>query len=54
MKDEDKIFSERDILVYVVISTFYKDISEKQLKNATNVLTKELNLREDQIKVISV
>ncbi|NSW89005.1 6,7-dimethyl-8-ribityllumazine synthase [bacterium] len=52
MKDDNKPFSEEDILVYVVISTFYKDISEKQLENATNVLTKELNLRKDQIKVI--
>lgn len=49
---KNKELPEENILIYVVISTFYKNISEKQLENATKVLYEELHLDKDQIKVI--
>ena len=52
MKDEDKIVPNDNLVIYIVISTFYKNISEKQLNNATNVLVDKLGVRAPQIRVI--
>ena len=52
MKDDEKIDSDKELNIYIVISTFYKDISEKQLANARRVLGIELATEKIQVNVI--
>ena len=52
MKDDEKIDSDKELNIYIVISTFYKDISEKQLANARRVLDIELATEKIQVNVI--
>ena len=52
MKDDEKIDSDKELNIYIVISTFYKDISEKQLANARRVLDIELAPEKIQVNVI--
>ena len=52
MKDGEKIDSDKELNIYIVISTFYKDISEKQLANARKILDIELAKEKIQVNVI--
>ena len=52
MKDDEKIDSDKELNIYIVVSTFYKDISEKQLANARRVLGIELATEKIQVNVI--
>ena len=52
MKDDEKIDSDKELNIYIVISTFYKDISEKQLANARKILDIELAKEKIQVNVI--
>ena len=52
MKDDEKIDSDKELNIYIVISTFYKDISEKQLANARRILDIELAREKIQVNVI--
>ena len=52
MKDDEKIDSDKELNIYIVISTFYKDISEKQLANARRVLDIELATEKIQVNII--
>ena len=45
MKDEVRKVSEEELLIYIVVSTFYKNISERQLENASTILIDKLGLR---------
>ena len=52
MKDDEKIDSDKELNIYIVISTFYKDISEKQLANARKILDVELATEKIRVNVI--
>ena len=52
MKDGEKIDSDKELNIYIVISTFYKDISEKQLANARKILDIEFAKEKIQVNVI--
>ncbi len=52
MKDDEKIDSDKELNIYIVVSTFYKDISEKQLANARRILDIELAREKIQVNVI--
>ena len=52
MKDDEKIDSDKELNIYIVVSTFYKDISEKQLANARKILDIELAKEKIQVNVI--
>jgi len=39
-------------LIYVIASNFYKEISLRQVKNASNTLVKELKIPKSQIKIL--
>ena len=52
MKDDEKIDSDKELNIYIVVSTFYKDISEKQLANARRILDIELAREKIQVTVI--
>ena len=52
MKDGEKIDSDKELNIYIVISTFYKDISEKQLANARKILDVELATEKIRVNVI--
>jgi 6,7-dimethyl-8-ribityllumazine synthase len=52
MKDDGQIDSNKELNIYIVISTFYKDISKKQLANAKKILNVELGTEELQLNVI--
>ena len=52
MKDDGQIDSNKELNIYIVISTFYKDISKKQLVNAKKILNVELGTEELQLNVI--
>ena len=52
MKDDEKIDSDKELNIYIVVSTFYNDISEKQLANARRILDIELAREKIQVNVI--
>ncbi|MBT6796102.1 6,7-dimethyl-8-ribityllumazine synthase [bacterium] len=52
MKDDEKIDSDKELNIYIVISTFYKDISGKQLANARKILDIEFATEKFQVNVI--
>ena len=52
MKDDEKIDSDKELNIYIVISTFYKDISEKQLANARKILDIEFATEKFKVNVI--
>ena len=39
-------------LIYIIASTFYKDISLRQIKNAHSVLLEELKIPQNRIKIL--
>lgn len=52
MKDDREMAPDNKLVIYVVISTFYKKISGKQLCNAKEVLLRELGIEGNQLKII--
>ena len=52
MKDEVRKVSEEELLIYIVVSTFYKNISERQLENASTILIDKLGVKKSQLRVV--
>ena len=52
MKDEVRKVSEEELLIYIVVSTFYKNISESQLENASTILIDKLGVKKSQLRVV--
>ncbi|MFL2641349.1 MAG: 6,7-dimethyl-8-ribityllumazine synthase [Thermodesulfobacteriota bacterium] len=52
MKDEVRIVSEEELHICIVISTFYKNISERQLENASTILIDKLGVKKSQLRVV--
>ena len=52
MKDEVRKVSEEELHIYIVVSTFYKNISERQLENASTILIDKLGVKKSQLRVV--
>ena len=52
MKDEVRNVSEEELLIYIVVSTFYKYISERHLENASTILIDKLGVKKSQLRVV--
>ncbi|MFL2630580.1 MAG: 6,7-dimethyl-8-ribityllumazine synthase [Thermodesulfobacteriota bacterium] len=51
MKDK-ALNLDSNVVIYIISSTFYKDISERQIKSSSDILKKELGIPDKQIIVI--
>ena len=52
MKDEVRKVSEEELHIYIVVSTFYKNISERQLENASTILIDKLGVKKSELRVV--